>query len=93
MLLSIAPGAGPCGIPFGWCDMALFDIISTHEITVNIIQYLITIYITMIVGAGTLDGNHTSLAQKNRSQKQMFQMFDGPVAVDERLLLVQNYEC
>jgi hypothetical protein len=52
--------------------MALFDIISTHEITVNIIQYLITIYITMIVGAGTdLDGNHTSLAQKNRSQKQI----------------------
>jgi hypothetical protein len=75
--------------------MALFDIISTHEITVNIIQYLITIYITMIVGRELiLDGNHTSLAQKNRSQKQMFQMFDGPVAVDgHALLLVQNYEC
>jgi hypothetical protein len=38
--------------------MALFDIISTHEITVNIIQYLITI-ITMIVGQELiLDGNH-----------------------------------
>jgi hypothetical protein len=51
MLLSIAPGAGPWN-PFGCSDMALFDIISTHEITVNII-HLITIYITMIVGAGT----------------------------------------
>jgi hypothetical protein len=38
-----------------------------------------------MIGAGViLDGNHTSLAQKNRSQKWMFQMFDGPVAVDER---------
>jgi hypothetical protein len=72
MLLSIAPGAGPCGIPFGWCDMALFDIISTHEITVNIIQYLITIYITMIVGAGTLDGNHTSLAQRTDHKSRCF---------------------
>jgi hypothetical protein len=72
--------------------MALFDIISTHEITVNIIQYLITIY-TMIVGREQLlDGNHTSLARKNKSQKQMFQMFDGLVAVDVRAL-VQNYEC
>jgi hypothetical protein len=38
-------------------------------------QYLITIYITMIVGT-LLDGNHTSLARKNKSQKRMFQMFD-----------------
>jgi hypothetical protein len=43
-------------IPFGCSVMALFDIISTHEITVNIIQYLITIYIAMIVGAGTAFG-------------------------------------
>jgi hypothetical protein len=40
--------------------MALFDIISTHEITVNIIQYLITIYITMIRAGTDFDGNHTS---------------------------------
>jgi hypothetical protein len=50
MLLSIAPPAGPWNL----CDMALFDIISTHEI--NIIQYLITIYITMIVERELLDG-------------------------------------
>jgi hypothetical protein len=72
--------------------MALFDI--STEITVNIIQYLITIYITMIVGAELiLDGN-IILGTKTNHTKQMFQMFDGPVAVDGRaLLLVQNYEC
>jgi hypothetical protein len=32
--------------------------------------------------------------QQEQITKQMFQMFDGPVAVDgHALLLVQNYEC
>jgi hypothetical protein len=76
----------------GCSDMALFDIISTHEITVNIIHSSLST--TMIVGAELILMVIIHPAQKNRSQKQMFQMFDALVAVDgHALLLVQNYEC
>jgi hypothetical protein len=36
--------------------MAKFNIIAAHKITINIIQYLIAIYITMIYGAGIACG-------------------------------------
>jgi hypothetical protein len=65
------------------CDI----IISTHEITVNItIPHHYLHYYDCRERELILDGNHTSLAQKNRSQKQMFQMFDAPVAVDGHAL-------